>query len=333
MSSALGVAIPFWLDRPDEEAVAIARAADRLGIETVWVGEMASFDAFALATAIGVQTTRVRLKVGPLAVGVRSPVAIALGVSSVATLVGAHVDVALGASSPAIVSGWHGRPWNGLAGQMRESVVALRSALDGDRLEFSGEHVRARGFKLRRPQPCASITVAAFGPHMTRVAARYADELVLNLVPPEHVAAVRARIDGLAASAGRAAPRLAVWVPAALDPGERALAQISAQLAVYLGAPGYGKLFAQLGFGGLVDRARAEVPRAELAGAIPFELLAQIGAFGGARELAARLAAYHNAGADHVAVVPSTAEDPAGERVLQAVTRQPGLIPEETAQL
>lgn len=318
---SLGVAIPFWLDRPDEEAVEIARAADRAGIQTVWVGEMATFDAFALATAIGLQTEQVRLKVGPLAVGVRSPVAIALGVSSVATLVGRSVDVALGASSPAIVSGWHDRPWSGLSGHMRESVVALRSLLDGERINVSGDHVRARGFKLRRPQTEASITVAAFGPQMTRVGARVADEVVLNLVTPSHVATVRERVDAEAASAGRSAPALAVWVPASLDPGEQALAQLAGQLAVYLGAPGYGELFAGLGFGDLVDHARAGYTRDQLAEAVPHELLEQIGALGDAGQIAARIAAYHDAGADHVAIVPSTAEDPAGSRLLDAVVR------------
>jgi probable F420-dependent oxidoreductase len=318
---SLGVAIPFWLDRPDEEAVEIARAADRAGVQTVWVGEMATFDAFALATAIGLRTEQVRLKVGPLAVGVRSPVAIALGVSSVATLVGRSVDVALGASSPAIVSGWHDRPWSGLSGHMRESVVALRSLLDGERINVSGSHVRARGFKLRRPQTEASITVAAFGPQMTRVGARVADEVVLNLVTPSHVATVRERVDAEAASAGRSAPALAVWVPASLDPGEQALAQLAGQLAVYLGAPGYGELFAGLGFGDLVDHARAGDTRAGLAEAVPHELLEQIGALGDAGRIAARIAAYHDAGADHVAIVPSTAEDPAGSRLLDAVVR------------
>jgi probable F420-dependent oxidoreductase len=201
---------------------------------------MASFDAFALATAIGLQTGRLRLKIGPLAIGVRSPVAIALGIASVATLIGRSVDVALGASSPAIVNGWHDRPWTALAPRMREALPALRAQLDGDRADVDGEHIRVHGFKLRRPQNAASITVAAFGPAMTRVAARYADEVVLNLVTPGKVAAVRARIDDEAAAVGRPAPRLAVWVPAALD---------------------------------------------------------------------------HDAGADHVAVVPSTAEDPAGRAV------------------
>ena len=315
----LGVVMPFWLDRPDEEAVEIAIAAERAGIETAWVGEMASFDAFALATAIGLQTERMRLKVGPLAIGVRSPVAIALGIASVATLTGRPVDVALGASSPAIVSGWHDRPWAALAPRMRETLPALRAILDGERADLDGEHVRAHGFKLRRPQPLASITVAAFGPAMTRVAARHADEVVLNLVTPEHVARVRARVDAQASAAGRPAPRLAVWLPVALNPGEQSRAQSAGQLAVYLAPPGYGELFAELGFGELVERARGGARRAELADAIPLELLAMIGAIGSADQIAARIAAYRDAGADHLAVVPSTAEDPAGERVLGAL--------------
>ncbi len=319
-TSDVGVTIPFWLDRPDEEAVEIACAAERAGIEAVWVGEMAAFDAFALATAIGRDTQRVRLTVGPLAIGVRSPVAIALGVSSVATLTGRPVDVALGASSPAIVSGWHDRSWTHLAPRMHETVLAVRALLSGDRANFDGEHVRAHGFRLRRPAPSASIVVAAFGPVMTKVAAACADEVVLNLVTPDHVAVVRERLGEHAAAAGRPAPRLAVWVPAAVDPGEPALAQLAGQLAIYLGVPGYGEMFAQLGFETLVGRARAGTPRSRLVQAIPCELLAQIGALGSPAEVAARIRAYHVAGAAHVAVAPSTAQDPAGRGVLAALS-------------
>jgi probable F420-dependent oxidoreductase len=317
----LGVVMPFWLDRPDEEAVEIALAAEEAGIETVWVGELGSFDAFALATAIGLRTRRVGLKIGPLAVGVRSPVAIALGIASVATLTRRPVDIALGASSPAIVNGWHDRPWSALAPRVRETVPALRAILDGERVDLDGEHVRVRGFKLRRPQPDASIAVAAFGPAMTRIAARHADEVVLNLVTPEHVAGVRARIDSEAAAVGRRGrPRLAVWVPAALDPGPEAHAQLAGQLAAYLAAPGYGEMFIALGFGSLVDRARGGgIRRAELLTAIPSELLAQVGAIGSARDVARRIRAYHEAGADHIGVAPSTAEDPAGRSLLAAL--------------
>ena len=321
MSSGVGVAIPFWLDRPDEEAVQIALAADRAGLETVWVGEMHAFDAFALATAIGLQNERIGLKIGPLAISVRSPVSIALGVASVATLSRRPVDIALGASSPMIVAGWHDRPWDNLAARMRETASVLRALLDGERADFDGEYVHAHGFRLRRPQPGASLTIAAFGPAMTRVAARHADEVVLNLVSPEHVAEVRAAVAEEAAVAGREPPRLSVWVPSAVDPGPAALAQLAGQLAVYLGAPGYGELFAKLGFGSLVERARTGERRGELAAAIPRELLARIGAIGSPDEVKARVDAFHDAGADQVAVVPSTAEDAGGERLLGTVGR------------
>ncbi len=321
MSAELGVALPFWLDRPDPEAVEIAIAAEHAGIDTVWVGEMATFDAFALATAIGLQTEQVRLRVGPLAIGVRTPVAIALGIASVATLTGRRVDVALGASSPAIVGGWHDRPWEAPATRMRETVLALRSILAGERAELDGSYVRTHGFRLRLAQPDASISVAAFGPAMTRIAGRWADEVVLNLVTAEHLAGVRRRIDAEARMAGRPSPRLAVWLPVALNPGARAVAQLTAQLAVYLRPPGYGEMFTRLGFGALVERARAGTARSELAAAIPPELVSQVSAVGTRAEILDRLAAYRDAGADHIAVVPSTAGDDGGAKAFAALVQ------------
>ena len=312
----VGVVTPFWLDRPDAEAVDIAVAADRHGFAALWIGEMATFDAFALATAVGAATGRIPLRVGPLAAGVRGPVAVALGLSSVATLTGRPVRLALGASSPAIVTGWHDRPWGAPATRMRELVRALRPILAGQRADFDGTQVRAHGFRLRRAVPDPEITVAAFGPAMLRVAAEEAERVVLNLVTPQQVARVRARLDELAAAVGRPAPRLAVWVPAALELDTATLRQLAGQLSVYLAPPGYGEMFSELGHGELVARARAGVPRAELTGQVPAELLAAVGLVGPAPRIADRIATYHRAGADHVGIVPATATDPAGVRLL-----------------
>ncbi len=313
------VVLPYWLDRPAEEAVDIAVAAEGAGFTRLWVGEMATFDAFALATAIGLRAPRLRLSIGPLAIGVRSPVGIALGVASVATLTGGAVDVALGASSPAIVGGWHDRPWEALPRQMRETVTVLRTLLGGGRGDYDGTRVRTHGFRLQRPHPETAVTVAAFGPAMTRVAAQVADTLVLNLVTPEHIATVRTLVAGEASRVGRPAPRIAVWVPVALDPGSATLHQMASQIALYLRPPGYGEMFAALGFGSLVDDARRGRPRLELAAAIPRKLLAAVGAVGSKNEIATRIAAYHEAGADDVAIVPATAEDAAGARLLSAL--------------
>jgi probable F420-dependent oxidoreductase len=307
---------PFWLDRPDEEAVEIAVEAQRNGFETIWLGEMATFDAFALATAVGLRAPGLALKIGPLAVGVRSPVALALGLASVTTLTGAHADLALGASSPEIVSGWHDRPWAAVAPRARETVEAVRSILAGERARYAGEHVRTDGFRLRRPQPGARISLAAFGPSMTRVAASAADEIVLNLVTPERVAQVRATVDVEARAHDRPSPEIAVWVSVALDPGAPTHAQMASQIAAYLRPPGYGEMFAELGFGSLVDRARAGAKRSELAEEITVELLRQVCAIGTESQIRARLASYREAGASRIGIAPATAEDPAAARVL-----------------
>lgn len=315
----LQVVAPYWLDRPDEEVLEIAAQARRNGFDTMWLGEMATFDAFALATAVGLRTPGLALKIGPLAVGVRSPVALALGLASVATLTGAHADLALGASSPDIVSGWHDRPWAALAPRARETVEAVRSILAGERAAYSGQHVHCHGFRLRHPQPDAKISLAAFGPSMTAAAAAVADEVVLNLVTPERVAQVCAIVDAAARARDRPPPEIAVWVTVALDPGAPTLAQMAAQMSVYLRPPGYGEMFTQLGFGSLVDRARAGAKRSELAEEITIELLREVCAVGSDSQIKARLASYRAAGATRIGVVPATAEDPAGQRVLAAL--------------
>ncbi len=320
MSSGLEVALPFWLDRPDDEALDIAAEVGRVGVDALWIGEMATFDAISLATAVGQRAPGLPLKLGPLAIGVRSPAAIALGAASVASLTGCDITIALGASSPAIVNGWHGRDWGHPAARMREYITCLRAILGGEASDYEGRYVRSQGFRLRRSHPDMPIAVAAFGPVMTAVAAREADEVVLNLVPSEHVATVRMAIDSHAAAADRTPPRLVVWLPAAIDPGQAAFGQLAAQLAVYLAPPGYGELFSELGQADLVQRARGGARRSELAKAIGPELLTQVCALGSREEIRNRIAAYRDAGADTVAVVPSTAEDPSGQDVLEGVT-------------
>jgi len=232
VSSRIEAVLPFWLDRPDEEAVDIAQAARRAGLTGLWIGEMASFDAFALATAIGIRTPALRLKLGPLPIGVRTPAAIALGASSVAALTGCDIDIALGASSPVIVTGWHDRGWAHSVGRMRETIECLRPVMRGERADYAGRYVRSHGFRLRHPLPHSGIGIGAFGPAMTRLAVEIADEVVLNLATPQRVALVRRQIDDHAAAAGnRTPPRLTVWSPAAMRPGEAALRQVANQLA------------------------------------------------------------------------------------------------------
>jgi probable F420-dependent oxidoreductase len=309
--SAHAVVLPYWLGRPASEALEIAREADRLGYPELWVGEMATFDAFALGGAIARETRRIALTLGPLALGVRSPVALALGASSVSELGGRPAQLALGASSPAIVAGWHDRPHTQLAQRASKTLAELRPLLRGER--------NVRGFKLRAALPAPELTLAAFGARMLGVAAREADRVVLNLVTPEAVRELRATLEREARAAGRACPRLAVWLAAAHEPNADGIAQLARQVCVYLAPPGYGEMFRAASFGALVERARAGEPQAQLAQEVPRALLEAVAALGSRAELRARVSDYAAAGADEIAIVPVTAGDDAGVRVLEAL--------------
>lgn len=161
----LSVSLPYWQDRDPLDALLVAEAADKLGFDRLWIGEMATFDAFALATAIGQAPGRIPLCIGPLAVAVRSPMTIAMGVASVAALTGRPVDIALGTSSTVVVRDWHGRERQRTAVHLEESARIVRRLLDGEKAEFDGTVERIRGYRLRLP----GLGAAKAGPRCLRL--------------------------------------------------------------------------------------------------------------------------------------------------------------------
>jgi probable F420-dependent oxidoreductase len=317
--SDLAVVLPYWFDRPALEALDIARNAERLGYRELWIGEMATFEAFALAGAVARETKTIRLTVGPLAVGVRTPVQLAMGWSSLAELAGRPVQLALGASTPVIVSGWHGRDWQRPAARMRELVSMLRVLTAGERVSANGEFFSVDRFRLRLGVPQPHITVAAFGPRMLEVAAAVADRVVVNLLTVEQVRRMRELLERAAEKAKRAVAPLAAWVPVAVAPTAATRAQLAEQLTAYLPAPGYGEMFAAAGFGAIVEQARSGMPRRAVADLVSPEMLAVVAAIGTPAQVAGRLAEYRRAGADSVAIVPSTASDPGAMHTLAAL--------------
>ena len=321
MSVDLAVSLGLWLDRPSPEVRDTATIADECGFAELWVGEMATYDAFALATSIGATTTSISLTVGPLAVSVRDPVTIAMGAASVADLTGRTCGVALGTSSPVVVESWHGRSRARPARTLRESATACRQLLAGERGHLDGEVLRTDGFRLRLAPPGGPLTVAAFGPAAIRVAAELGDRMVANLVSVAELEQLSGALDAAANGVERAPrPKLCVWVPTAVDPSRAAIDQIRRAAVAYLAAPGYAEMFIRAGFEDVVAMARDGAHPKELLAAVPDDLATAIGAVGDIDTVLDQLEAYGRAGADQVVIVPSaTDDDPAGERTLRSV--------------
>jgi probable F420-dependent oxidoreductase len=318
------VVTPLWQDRPAAENLEVAIAADRLGYPELWIGEMATYDAFAFATAVGYNTQRIALSIGPLAVGVRTPMTMAMGIASVADLTGRPTGLALGASSNVVVEHWHGRARARTATQLDETAQIVRGLLAGEKVDFSGETASCRGYRLRLAAVNGPLTVAAFGPAAVRVAARRADRMLLNMVTPASLGRLRGDLAAAAEAAGRPVPKVAVWLSCAVDPEPAAIQQLLQAIVGYLAAPGYAEMISEAGFAALVEFARTRPHPRDLLAAMPQELVAAIGLVGTEAAITNRLEEYRAAGADEICLVPATAGDSGGLRTLTAMgKRQP----------
>lgn len=303
----------LWQDRPASEAVATAALADELGYRRVWIGEMATYDAFVLAVRVAAETQNTELVVGPLAVSVRSPVAIAMGVASVASLTGRPTHLGLGTSSPTVVERWHRRTRAGSAAGLKETARTVRTLL-------TGEKDPASGFRLRLPPTKAEVAIAAFGERAVKAAASAADHMVLNMVTPQAVAEFRQRLD----VAGGRRVRLAAWLVGAVDPHPEDLAQIRSAVVGYLSAPGYGEMFTNAGFGDIVGLARSGAHPREVLAAIPDGFEEVVGLVGSPKRVGELLDSYRKAGLDTACVVPVTGSGDLGRRALEAIARISG---------
>lgn len=289
---------------PAEAELRTAGLADRLGFGDLWVGEGFVWDAFALATAAGRETRRIPLTVGPIPVSVRDPASIARAAASTEALVGRPVGVALGSSSVRVVERMHGRSRRKAVSTMAESAQALRALYGG--ADFAGELVSTHDYRLPLPAPGGGITLAAFGDKAIAAAARYADRMVLDLVSPELAREYRTRLDAAAAEAGRTAPRLAAWIPAAADPDPEAYEQVMWSLVNYLPVAGYAEMFADAGFTEAVALSAKGADPDTLYAALPEDAPTRLGLVGDADTVASRLRAYADAGLDETVLVPAT---------------------------
>jgi probable F420-dependent oxidoreductase len=291
-----------------EEELRMAVLADRLGYAELWVGEGWAWDAFVLATALGVATERIPITVGPLPVHVRDPATIARAA----------------ASTGRVVEGMHGRSRRRAAAALAESARAVGAFLAEGEAHLDGEML-STDHRLRLDPPGGPLTVAAFGDRAISVAAEHADRMVLDLVSPDLALEYRAKLQAMAGRAGRQPPPgLAAWIPAAVDPDPDSHAQIMETLAGYLGVAGYAEVFTAAGFGKAVELARAGAGRDDLLSALPPEAAATVGLVGDARAVSERLEAYA-AALDEVVLVPATAGDPGGERTLTALAEKASL--------
>lgn len=93
----LGLALGYWGRGPDPRHLELARAAERLGYDSVWTAEAWGSDAFTALTWIAAHTSRIKLGTGIAQMAARTPTATAMHALTLDHLSGGRIAAGPGA--------------------------------------------------------------------------------------------------------------------------------------------------------------------------------------------------------------------------------------------
>ena len=285
-------------------SLAIARRADALGYESLWVTHGVGRDALLVLSAYGQAAPRAGLGTGVVPIYPRHPVLLAQEALTLSDLSGGRLRLGLGVSHRPMVEGALGLDMGQPLPVMREYVSVLRAALAG-RVEHRGARYRVawQAGLPRLPSP-PPILLAGLGPRMLELAGEIADGAVLWLCSPAYI-----RQHALPAiRRGRERARLPMEgfeivaaVPAALTVDRAAgHALFAAELKRYLALPFYRAMLEGSGFA--AELAAAD--RAPRPDGVPERLLSALSAVGDFPTLAAFIQAHRDAGVTLPALRP-----------------------------
>ena len=254
------------------EAAAFARRVEELGYGTLWVPETVGREPFVSLALLAAATSGLKLGTSIASIWARDAQAARMSALTLAEATGGRFILGLGVSHPHLAQRLRGHHYEKPLTRMREYLAAYRSAI------WKGPMA---------PEP--PILLAALRPRMLELAVTEANGAYPYLVTPARVAEMRAIMDA-AAPGGT----LAVTMAAVLETdASAARAAARAYLADYLRTPNYQASWSLQGF----DAADWEKPGSD-------RLVDEMIAWGDVATLRERIAAFHAAGADHVAIIP-----------------------------
>jgi F420-dependent oxidoreductase-like protein len=299
--------------------VDLARGAESLGYDSVWVTHGSGRDSFGVLAAYGAATTRLRLGNGVVPIYPRHPVAMAQAALTLSEMTAGRFILGVGVSHRASMEAMLGLTLREPLAVMREYVAVLRGAVNGT-AKFEGRHYRVN-WSLAVPErpPAPPIYLAALSRNMLELAGEVADGVVLWLCSPGYVRDVA--VPALQRGRARAGKTLAGFeivaaVPLAIsDDAPAALTAFRAELSRYLTLPFYRAMLESSGLG-------TELATFDRSGEVAEALPRALGAVGAPEAGRSFVQAYRDAGVTLPAIRPITFPDaPWYRRTLEEASR------------
>ncbi len=249
----------------DDSGFAYIRAAEELGVDSVWVPEAWMYDALTPLGYIAAITERMRLAAGVVQLGARSPAMLAMSALALQKMSGDRFILGIGTSGPQVMEGWHGVRFNKPITRTSETIDIVRKIATGERLTYEGKlHVLplpdSQGRALRSPVagPNINIYVASMGPANLKLTGAKADGWIGTAFLPETADVFIDPIREGAHANGRNLSDIELTAPVTLefcDDAEAAGRRHADGYAFTIGAMGssstnfYNQAFSRQGFG------------------------------------------------------------------------------------
>jgi probable F420-dependent oxidoreductase len=259
----------YQLDQvPSARAQEIAAEVEELGYGAIWLPEMIGRQAWVSSTLLLSGTQRIVVATGIASIWARDALDANSALSTITEAFPERFLMGLGVSHQVMVEGIRGHDYT-------RPYSAMEAFLDG---------MDAAMFTASPPTTPTHRALAALGPKMLRLAADRTDGAHPYFVPVEHTAFARETMGE--------GPLLLVEQAAVLETDPSKAREIArGHMSIYLGLPNYTNNLKRFGF---TDDDIADGGSDRLVDAIVV--------WGDEAAVAERVAAHHDAGADHVCV-------------------------------
>jgi alkanesulfonate monooxygenase SsuD/methylene tetrahydromethanopterin reductase-like flavin-dependent oxidoreductase (luciferase family) len=185
----IGLVLPLERDDPGSPppAIAIAEQAEAIGLDSVWAYDhffanmpdepprIPVHEAWTIVSAVAARTSRIEIGQVVLCTAYRPPGLLAKMAATADAVSGGRITLGIGA-------GWHfeeyrafGYPFDHRVDRFEETIQIIAPLVRGETVSLDGTYHHADGAELIPFARRIPILVAAFGPRMLELTARYAD--------------------------------------------------------------------------------------------------------------------------------------------------------------
>ena len=251
------IGVMIGADNPEsglDDVIGLAKKAEELGLDSVWLASIFSYDAISTMALIGRETNTIHLGTAVTPTYPRHPVAMAQQALTTAAASDNRFTLGIGLSHKLVIEDMFGLSYSKPIRHMKEYLGVLMPLLRGESANFDGQEYNVRGVQFNVPEAKeVPVVIAALGPQMLKLAADMVDGTNTWMVGPN---TMEQHILKTFEDAGKSNPTIVAGLPIVMTNNiDAARESIAKNLTVYGQLPSYRAMLDREGIEGPADLA------------------------------------------------------------------------------